>query len=212
MRGPGRSAAPSRRCGAELTALFYRPRRLLLLALGGLALGGCGSGSQLRTTTDATVPRLVTLEDTLNPSVYPPPVKAHPDGALGACPSPSGLEAFNARARKLAGAIAHSYGHASLAVDLRNSDRAWWPHVRAMWRWPAKERAEEVVYGFGTGSRYSGGYSPLLVFSCGEALVTKTVGVGVGPRQSGHNRGCNACISTLFFVNRRGKPLIYYEY
>jgi hypothetical protein len=78
-------------------------------------------------------------------SVYPPPVKARAGGALTACPNPAGLERFNSRSTKLAVRIAGTYERISLAEDLRNSDRAWWPEVRHTWRSgkPSKEALNE---------------------------------------------------------------------
>lgn len=54
-------------------------------------------------------------------------------------------------------------------------------------------------------------YSVIVGFSCGKALVTRSLVVDIGPPQT-HPPHCNACISTLFFVDRRGRALIYYLY
>jgi hypothetical protein len=145
-------------------------------------------------------------------SVYPTPVKARAGGALAACPNPAGLERFDSTTTKAAVRIAGSYERISLANDLRNSDRAWWPQVRDAWRSgkPSKEALNRVVYGSGEPLARNG-YSVIVRFSCGNALVAKSLIVGIGPRQT-HPPYCDACISTLFFVDRRGRALIYYLY
>jgi hypothetical protein len=145
-------------------------------------------------------------------SVYPPPVKARAGSALTACPNPAGLERFNSRATKLAVRVAGTYQRISLAEDLRNSDRAWWPEVRHTWRSgkPSKEALNQVAYGSGS-PLSNNSYSVIVRFSCGQSLVARSLVVGIGPRQT-HPPYCSACISTLFFVDRRGRALIYYLY
>ncbi len=145
-------------------------------------------------------------------SVYPPPVKARAGGALAACPNPAGLERFNSTTTKLAIRIAGSYDRISLAHDLHGSDRAWWPQVREMWKSgkPSEEALHDVVYGSGEPLARNS-YAVIVRFSCGQSLVAKSLTVGIGPRQS-HPPYCEACISSMFFVDRRGQALIYYLY
>jgi len=145
------------------------------------------------------------------PSVYPPPVEARPGGGLAACPNQSGLETFGVAATRLAVGIADTYDRHSLRSDLRNSDRAWWPEVRRTWRSgkPGRGVTYQVVYGSEPLSR--SGYSVIVRSSCGSALVAKSLLVNIGPRQT-HPPYCEACISQLFFVDRRGRALIYYLY
>jgi hypothetical protein len=145
------------------------------------------------------------------PSVYPPPVKARAGGALAACPNPAGLERFNGTSTKLAVKIAESYDLISRSVDLDHSDRAWWPQVRKMWRSrkPGKGVVTQEVYG--SGPAVKNPYSVIVRFSCGAKLVAKSLAVGAGPHQT-HPPYCGDCISTLFFVSRRGRALIYYAH
>ncbi len=145
-------------------------------------------------------------------SVYPPPVKARAGGALAACPNPAGLERFNGTTTKLAVRIASSYGRISLAHDLRNSDRAWWSQVRHMWHSgkPSEEALHQVVYGSGEPLSKSP-YAVIVRYSCGQSLVASSLTVRIGPRQT-HPPYCEACISSMFFVDRRGRALIYYLY
>jgi hypothetical protein len=142
------------------------------------------------------------------PSIYPAPLRSR-GGALAACPSPSGLEQFDAAAVKRARTVAAKFDELSEASDIRNSDRAFWPSVRAMWRShePGRGVLNQAVYGDAKGTSME--YAPIVRRSCGSALVKLSLSVGVGPRVR-HN--CEACISTLFFVERRDHDLVYYLY
>jgi len=145
-------------------------------------------------------------------SVYPQPVAATPDHALALCPNPSGLESFSTRASTAAVRAAKAYDRASLATDLRNSDRAWWPNVRKMWAsgHPGTGVENRVVLGSGpTGTR--GGFSVFMGPACGAATLAKSLMVTIGPPQSPPNV-CDGCRSHLFFVDRNGRPLIYFLY
>jgi hypothetical protein len=139
------------------------------------------------------------------PTIYPPPLHSR-GGALAACPSPTGLRPVNLAATSGAVASASDYAHTSQALGLRASDRAWWPQVRSIWREGRPQLATEVVEGSGPLSRSD--YSTIVRFSCGSSLVAKSILVLVGPP---HMR-CDACRSKLFFVNRRGRALLYYIY
>jgi hypothetical protein len=142
-------------------------------------------------------------------SIYPQPVAATPNHGLAFCPNPSGLESFSTKARKAAIQAAKAYDRASLATDLRNSDRAWWPNVRKMWAsgHPGAGAKNRVVLGSGT----SDGFSVFMRPACGASTLAKSLMVTVGPPQSPPN-ACNACRSSLFFVDRGGRALIYYLY
>ncbi len=141
---------------------------------------------------------------------YPAPVASH-GGALTACPNAAGLEAFDNKTAGLAVRIASNYDRTSLANDLRHSDRAWWPQVRQMWRSqkPVNGVVNQAVYR--SGPAESTAYSVIVRFSCGAGLIAKSLTVGIGPHQT-RSMHCSACVSTLFFVDRRGRPLIYYLY
>jgi hypothetical protein len=141
-------------------------------------------------------------------SVYPPPVASR-GGALGACPNPAGLERFDPTTIKLAVRIAGGYDRTSLAVDLRNSDRAWWPQVRHMWRsgTPGQGVDSQVVEGSQSGPNIA--FAVIVGYACGSTLLAKSLTVAVGPR---YRHGCDACVSSLFFVDRCGRALIYYLY
>ena len=91
---------------------------------------------------------------------------------------------------------------------MRDSDRAWWPQVRALWRTgkPAKGVENQIVDGFAPLDR--SGYDVIVRASCGRSLVSLSLMVTVGPR----NTRCDACRSHLWFVDRRDHPLLYYVY
>jgi hypothetical protein len=142
------------------------------------------------------------------PSIYPPSVHSR-GGALAACPSPAGAERFTAAARTAAITIASRYDRVGEATDVRNADRAWWPNVRHMWRsgGPGRGVSYQVVSGARIGPELA--YSTVIAYSCGRRLASDSLSVYLGPRQ---RHGCDACVSSLFFIDRRGHPLIYYLY
>ncbi|HEX2702825.1 MAG TPA: hypothetical protein VHM72_05275 [Solirubrobacteraceae bacterium] len=139
-------------------------------------------------------------------AVYPPPVKSA-GGALAACPNPSGLERFDKRAQDSALRAAGSYGRVSLAVDMRHADRAWWPWLRELWRsdHPAKGATSEVVAGSSRGPKTA--YAAVVRYSCGSPLVLRSIAVYLAPR---HRHNCDACVASVYFIDRRGHALIYW--
>jgi hypothetical protein len=140
-------------------------------------------------------------------SVYPPPVHARAGGALAACPNPAGLERFSATSRSLAVQIAAGFGRTGLAADLRHSDRAWWHAVRHNWRTgrPARGMTSDAVRGSKLGAHMF--QSDVARYSCGPRLVADSLDVVVGPR---HLRGSNDVTTNVVFVNRHGRPLVYW--
>jgi hypothetical protein len=141
-------------------------------------------------------------------SVYPQPVTATPDHALALCPNPSGLQAFDSKATQIALEAAQAYDRASLATDLRNSDRAWWSNVRKLWSsgHPGAGVEQRVVLGSEPAAK--SGFAVFMAPACGATTLAKSLLVTIGPPQS----PCDACRSHLFFVDRAGRPLIYYLY
>ena len=145
--------------------------------------------------------------DGFPPSIYPPAV--HGRGAVSPCPNPAALDPFTPSVTSAAVESAKRFLNVSETLDLHDSDRAWWPQVRALWR-----RREPAANGFANdivdGSEPLGrsGYAVIARFSCGESLVSKSLQVTVGPR---HMR-CAACRSQLWFVDRLRHALLYYVY
>ena len=142
------------------------------------------------------------------PSIYPAPVRSR-GGALAACPNPSGLRTFDEAALERAFHVAAGFDEISEASDLRNSDRSFWPAVRRFWRGrkPGRGVLNQASYGSERGAKMA--YAPIIRRSCGGGLVDVSLSIEVGPRVR-HN--CDACISSLFFVDRRGRDLVYYIY
>jgi hypothetical protein len=145
-------------------------------------------------------------------SIYPPPVTAVHGHALALCPSPVGLEPFTSKATTLALQAAASYDRRNVETDLRNSDRAWWSHVRRMWRTgrPGKEVVNRVVLGSEPAAK--SGFAVFVRPACGAPNLRRSLMVTVGPSQAGPGPHCSACNSNLFFIERRGRPLIYFLY
>jgi hypothetical protein len=162
------------------------------------------AGALIATVAVLATPALAS--NSYSPSIYQPPVHSR-GGALTACPNATGLESFNIAAITRAAVIARRYGLISVATDLRVSDRAWWPQVRAIWRRrvkPLKELENQIVDG--SEALAKSGYAVIARFSCGQSLVSKSLEVTIGPS---HMR-CAACRSQLWFVDRRGHTLLYY--
>lgn len=145
-------------------------------------------------------------------SIYPPAVAAVPGHALALCPSRRGLEPFGPTATTLALQAAGSYDRRNLETDLRNSDRAWWPDVRQMWHTghPEGGLSNSVVLGSEPTAR--SGFAVFMGPACGAFTLNRSLMVTVGPSHAGPGPHCAACNSHLFFVDRRGRPLIYFLY
>ena len=142
---------------------------------------------------------------------YPQPLAAVPDHALALCPNHRGLEPFTREATELALRAAAVYGHRNLETDLQNSDRAWWPDVRQLWRTahPRSGVGSGVV--LGSEPTMQSGYALFMGPACGSLTVQRSLVVTIGPSLAGHSH-CDACRSHLFFIDRRGRPLIYFLY
>jgi hypothetical protein len=141
------------------------------------------------------------------PSIYPPPVRSR-GGALAACPNPAGLQSFTTSATATAKRSASRYLRVSEVADLHGSDRAWWPLVRQSWRSrkPGKGPGAEAALGSEPASR--SGYAVIVRYSCGQPLVARSLLVTIGAP----NARCVACRSQVFFIDRRGRVLIYFVY
>jgi hypothetical protein len=165
-----------------------------------LAAGSGGSALSLAATGASATSR---------GDVYPPPVKSR-GGALSHCPSTSGLEKFDAPSEGTARADSLRYGRVSLAVDLGDSDRAWRPTVRMMWKLPTHTQPVTAVTVRRVTSASHSGYRVIVRRSCDEALVNRSLTVTVGPRPTPGAPECEACAETVFLLDRYGRALIYY--
>ena len=126
------------------------------------------------------------------------------------CPSASGLEKFSAAARAMARTESLRYGRGSLAVDLADSDRAWRSAVHAMWKHLTRRQPVTAVTVRRVTSASHSDYRVIVRRSCGEALVSRSLTVTVGPRPAPGQPECSACAETVFLLDRYGRALIYY--
>lgn len=116
----------------------------------------------------------------------PAPTKPLARGALSECPNPAGLQPFDATASRRAATDVLDYGHVSVALDLDDSDRAWQPDVRAMWKGihqsePPEQRTRIAMNA--TPARRSS-YRSIVAHSCGYALIRRSLTVTAGPETS----------------------------
>jgi hypothetical protein len=88
------------------------------------------------------------------------------------------------------------------------SDRAWWPQVRREWKNNRHGTASWTVASTEPAAK-AGGLGSIVSRSCGHALVPLSQLVVVKPVGA---TNCVACQSHLFFVDRRGRALLYYIY
>jgi hypothetical protein len=144
-------------------------------------------------------------------ALHPFPVKGTPGHAVELCPNPSGLQVFNSVALQRAAREADAYGRRSLDADLANTDRAWWPHVRELWKThTARKHDTDVVVGSEPAMR--SGFAVFLRPACGAATLKRTLMVTVGPSQVGPGPHCDACNAHFFYVERTGRPLLWFVY
>ncbi len=140
-------------------------------------------------------------------SIYPQPVAAGSGAAFSACPSPLGLERFDTASIRLAEHVGASYGHISLSDDLANTDRSYWPMLRADWKqagagsWLSFSEVRSAQLG-GPAMVWSG----VVRHYCGARLLTDSLNVFVGRRKL-LNCDCNGV--NLIFLDRRGRALVY---
>lgn len=144
-------------------------------------------------------------------SVYPAPTKSR-GGALTACPSLRGLQAFSHRAVRKARREVSRFARVSLSYDIAVSDPAWQSNVRAAW----KQKGELPGLGpeFVLGPFREIPYSGIVKYSCGRAILSHTVTLRTVPGRDHKSDppGCVACRTTYFLLNRHGHPLIYFVY
>jgi len=144
-------------------------------------------------------------------ALHPSPVQARPGHGVELCPNPNGLQVFTSVVRQRAVLAASAYGRRSLAVDLANTDRAWWQHVRALWKTrTAQKHSTDVVVGSEPAAL--SGFAVFLRPACGAATLDRTLMVTVGPSQAGSGPHCDACNAHFFYLERRGRPMLWFIY
>jgi hypothetical protein len=143
-------------------------------------------------------------------STYPAAGPAH-RAALASCPSLVGLEKFGpaevaaalARARVF-NDIAPSRGALSFFADMRASDRSWWAGLFATWADPGYELGHHRIVSVQPADKDT--FAAAVGQACGTALVDDSLVVDVGPS------GYSSQVSHLYFLDRLGHPLVYFQY
>lgn len=173
-----------------------------------MARFGGATAAVLLMTSFLSVPAAATKRPD---ALHPLPVEATPGHAVALCPNPAGLQVFTSVATQRARREADAYGRRSVAADLANSDRAWWAHVQALWKTPkARKDFIDVVVGSEPAAR--SGFAVFLRPACGAATLKRTRMVTVGPSQAGAGSHCDACNTHFFYVDRGGRPLLWFIY
>jgi len=137
-------------------------------------------------------------------SIYPKPSAARGTD-LQSCPAGKGLEPFNANAVAAARASAKSFNAftSSFYGDLQSSDRAWWKNVFAEWVGYGYDRDNHTVLSIQPASRDT--FAAAVAHACGGKLVHDSLVIDIGPSAYSFQ------VSHLYFLNRRGHPLIYFQ-
>ncbi len=127
-----------------------------------------------------------------------------PPGMTTGCPSPAGLQRFDATARKAAVRSAEVIDIAPFDRGLTLSDPSWWSGYYT--------DQIDGRYGIGRHHVYTVGpasadpYSAALVRRCGAALVHDSLAIVVG-------RGVYSDqVSHMFFLDRNGRALLYWQH
>lgn len=144
-------------------------------------------------------------------STYPPPIAAAHHGYLKECPNPEGIVPFTSTAVASAVREAADFPTASRAAQQLASDRSFWPMLHG----------SKPGFGLLTGDiAYSsepigvGVHGPALYLierSCGDRLVKATETVVLVPLQpDGQPQNCSDCRVRLLYIDRHGRPLLYF--
>jgi len=136
-------------------------------------------------------------------SRYPAPAPARAAGALAACPSSAGLERFDAAARAQAIAAARTID-VSFHTGLLDSDRAWWPGLYGD-RLAADYQIGRHAVG-SVGPATGDLYAPAVRRACGAALLARSLAVVI------HRSAYSFQVSHLYFVDRDGRALLYWQH
>ncbi|MHB1963182.1 MAG: NHL repeat-containing protein [Acidimicrobiales bacterium] len=135
-------------------------------------------------------------------TTYPKPVPARSGTDISSCPSPQGLVPFDAAAKSAAQQEAAGFD-ASLATSLADADRSWWDAAYLESVDPADSGRHSVVQVEPASNDF---YAPIVTRACGRALLAHSLAIVVGPSPYSF-----AVVSHFFFVDRSGRPLVYYQ-
>jgi len=86
---------------------------------------------------------------------------------------------------------------------LRSTDRAWWPSVFDDWVSNFYDNDTHTVVSHGPA--FDDLFSAAVAHACGKLLLRDSIVVVVGPS------GYSSQVSHLYFLDRRGEPLIYFQ-
>jgi hypothetical protein len=137
-------------------------------------------------------------------SIYPRASKAT-GSDLSACPSRAGLEPFDAIATAAAKASAAKFNAftSSLYGDLHSSDRSWWTAVFSEWVGADYNADNHTVLSVQPAARDT--FAAAVAHACGDKVVQESLVVDVGPS------AYSSQVSHLYFLDRAGHPLIYFQ-
>jgi hypothetical protein len=127
---------------------------------------------------------------------YPRPTRS--------CPSLQGLRPFGTRVRGSALKTAARVDIDPLWNGLRLSDRAWWPGLYQGQNDGLYEGGRHRVIEFGSAA--ADPYSSGVARACGSALVRLSLAVVIG------HSGYSDQVSHLYFLDRRGHALLYWQH
>jgi sugar lactone lactonase YvrE len=136
--------------------------------------------------------------------LYPTPLPARAGADPAACPSPTGLRPFSARARTAAVETARRIDATPLWNELRRSDRAWWPGLYTDQINGMYEQGLHRVIAVGPAAHDA--YAAAIVRACGRALLAESLAVTTGPGVYSDQ------VSHAYFLDRGGRALLYWQH
>lgn len=145
-------------------------------------------------------------------SVYPPAASWPAWGNPGGCPALVGTSAPNRTDDPRALAILSSFGKVSESTDLRASDAAYWPAVRAGWQHgkPGTLGPSLTTRNTLSGQAASSPYAQLIGRSCGPEVLARSWWIAVCPAYVGcSSNSDSALITHAFLLERYGHLLVW---
>lgn len=183
----------------------------VIAGLAGCASGAGGSSASPKPSAAAYVMPAVGAPG-YPAAVYPPPTTG--GNPLPACPRGTGLQDFTAASAGVARTIEARYETRSLAADLHDSDRAWWPQIITDWRdhdGPARTQPIPILYAGSLSARYPASLGapdpePWIAKACGRLVARDSYIIVNGHARQPGGQG------EFVFLKRRGHVLLYFAY